>query len=326
MSYSNEELLKMYKQMQLSRIFEEKLLQLVSEGGLPGFCHSAMGQEAVHAGALTAMGENDYLVPTHRNHPSLVNKLETKKYLCELLGKYDGYNKGKAWEHISSKEDKVLPASGDLGVGVPLAAGFAYGLKAQKKDGVVVAFCGDGATSEGNVHEGLNLAAVFGCPIVFLIENNQYGISCHVSHSTKAKKLSDKAVGYGMYGVTVDGNDVIKVREAMDEAIAKARTGVPSLVEAVTYRWRSHFEGEPALYRDPKEAEEAMKDCPIKKLREQLLKDGVLNDQLMKEIDAELWKKVDDCFEFAKKSPIPTKEQTIVYDEVYASNLGGALE
>jgi len=326
MSYSNEELLKMYKQMQLNRIFEEKLLQLVSEGGLPGFCHLAMGQEAVHAGALCAMGENDYLVPTHRSHPSLVNKLDANKYICELLGKFDGFNKGKSWEHVCSKEDKTLPISGDLGVGVPLAAGFAFALKVQKEDAVVIAFCGDGASSEGNVHEGMNLAAVFDCPIVFVLENNQYAISTHVSRQTKAKKLSDRAIAYGMPGITVDGNDVIKVREAMDEAIAKARAGIPSVVEAVTYRWKSHFEGEPALYRDPKEAQEAMKNCPIKKLREQLVKDGVLNERLIKEIDDELWKQVNDAFEFAKNSPIPTKEQTVVYDEVYASNLGGALE
>ncbi len=325
MSYSNEELLKMYRKMQLSRLFEEKLLDIVSKGELPGFCHTAFGQEAIHVGALCAMGKNDYLVPTHRNHPSLVNKLDTKKYICELLGKYDGYNKGKSWEHISSKEDRTLPVSGDLGVGVPLAAGFAWGLKLQKKDGVVVVFCGDGASSEGNVHEGMNLTAVFNCPLVLVFENNQFAISTHVSRQTKAKKLSDRAAGYGMTGVTIDGNDVIKVREAMEEAVAKARKGEPSVVEAVTYRWRGHFEGDTLVYRDPKDAQEAMKNCPIKKLREQLLKDGVLDDQLIKSIDVELKKQVDDAFEFAKKSPIPTEEQTVVYDELYASNLGGAL-
>lgn len=325
MSYSNEELLKMYKQMQLSRIFEEKLLQVLSKGELPGFCHLAMGQEAVHVGALCAMGENDYLVPTHRNHPSLVNKLDTKKYICELLGKYDGFNKGKAWEHISSKDDKTLPVSGDLGVGVPLAAGFAWALKAQKEDAVVVAFCGDGASSEGNVHEGMNLAALFNCPVVFVLENNQYAISTHVSRQTKAKKLSDRAAGYGLTGITVDGNDVIKVRESIEAAIAKAKKGEPSVVEAVTYRWRSHFEGDPALYRDPQESQDAMKNCPIKKLREQLMEKGVLNDKLVKSIDNELRNQVDDAFEFAKNSPVPTEEQTVVYDEVYASDLGGVL-
>lgn len=325
MSYSNEQLVKMYEQLQLSRLFEEKIIELVAEGSLPGFYHLAIGQEAVQIGAISAMSSEDYFVPTHRSHPALVNMLDLNKFLCELLGRFDGYNQGKGWEHISSKEKKVLPASGDLGVGVPLGVGYAWALKMDKKDSVVVCLCGDGATSEGNVHEGMNIAALFKLPIVFLIENNKWAISTPFSNQTAVDKLSKRAAGYGMPGITIDGNDVIKVRETIEDAILKAKNGQPSVVEAVTYRWRGHFEGDPALYRNSKEVEEAIKNCPIQKFKELLYSEKIMTQEQAKEIDKKVIKKIEKAIEFAKKSPLPNLEQTLDYDTVYATNLGGDL-
>lgn len=325
MKYSKEELVKMYEQLQLSRLFEEKLMELVGEGQLPGFYHLAIGQEAVQIGAISAMHDDDYLVPTHRSHPAVVNRLDLYKFFCELMGRFDGYNQGKGWEHISSVERKVVPASGDLGVGVPLSVGYAWALKMDKKDSVVVCICGDGASSEGNVHEGMNIAALFKLPIVFLFENNQWAISTPFSKQTAVDKLSKRAEGYGMPGITIDGNDILKVRETMDEAIAKARSGQPNVVEAVTYRVRGHFEGDPALYRDAKEAEEAKKYCPIKKYKKMLLQENIMTQKDMDEIDEKIIKRIEYAIEEAKKSPVPTKEQTLDYDAVYATNLGGDL-
>ncbi len=326
MSYSNQELLKMYEQMQFSRLFEEKLIALINEGGLPGFYHLAIGQEAVQVGAVSAMSKEDYFLATHRSHPALVNLLDTNKFICELLGRYEGYNQGKGWEHISSKKEKVLPASGDLGVGVPLAVGFAWALKAQKKEGVVICLCGDGATSEGNVHEGMNMAALFKVPIVFLIENNQWAISTPYAKQTAAKNLSTRAASYGMTGVTIDGNDVEKVRETVEEAINKARKGEPSVIEAVTYRWKGHFEGEPGLYRNPQEVEEAMKNCPVKKLKEKLMAQGTLTVDMVEKIDQDIVARIKAAFDYAAKSPLPTEEQTVDYKMVYATYLGGDLQ
>lgn len=328
MKYSKEQLVKMYEQLQLSRIFEEKLIELVAEGSLPGFYHLAIGQEAVQIGAVSAMDDDDYLVPTHRSHPAVVNRLELDKFFCELLGHYDGYNQGKGWEHVSSVERKVLPASGDLGVGAPLAVGYAWALKMDKKDSVVVCLCGDGASSEGNVHEAMNIAALFKLPIVFLIENNKWAISTPFSKQTAVDKLSKRAAGYGMKGVTIDGNDVLTVRATMDEAIAKARKGEPSVVEAVTYRWKGHFEGDPATYRnadDQKEVEEAMKNCPIKKFKAMLLQENVMTPEDMEAVDKNILQKIEDAIVEARKSPLPTEKQTVDYDAVYATNLGGDL-
>lgn len=326
MSYSNGELRKMYEKLVLARKYEEKIMNLVSQGKIGAFYHLAMGQEAVGVGIAHALGNNDYLQPTFRSHPALVSLLDLKKMTAELLGRTTGYNGGKASTiHICSKEDHVLPSNGILGTSVPLAAGFALALKQNKKAGVVVAVIGDGAFAEGNVYEGLNIIALLKLPVVVFIENNQWAVSNPVSSHASVADLASRASAYGLTGVTIDGNDVVKVRETLEAAIAKAREGEPNLVEAKTYRWRGHFEGDPCAYRDPQEFAEAKKGDPLPKMAKTLLEKGILLEKDLGEIDRAMQQKVDEAFDYALSCPIPTKEQTLDLNMVYASNLGGDL-
>lgn len=326
MKYSKNELVKMYEQLVLGRKYEEKILSYLVQGKLQGFFHLAIGQEAVGVGAVNALGPNDYLVPTHRFHPGLVNKLDIKKLTAELLGKSTGYNKGKAFTfHISSKKEKVLPVNGMLGAGIPEAVGYAWALKMDKKDSVVLCVLGDGAASEGNVHEGMNIAAILNVPIVFFIENNGWAVSNPVREQTKVENLSVRGTAYNIPGITVDGNDVLIVRGALEDAIAKARKGQPGIVEAKTYRWRGHFEGDPALYRDPREVETAMKDCPVKRMETLLLEQQMITPKEIEETGAQVQQTINEAFAYAESCPLPTVEETLDYDQVYATNLGGDL-
>jgi len=326
MKYSSNELIKFYEQMVLGRKYEEKVMSLVNQGKLQGFFHLSIGQEAAQVGVVSAMGPNDYLVPTHRFHTGLVNRMDMKDMTCELLGRITGCNKGKAFTfHISSKKDRILSVNGMLGAGVPNAVGYAWTLKMNKQEGVVVCVFGDGASSEGDVHEAMNLATIHKIPIVFFIENNGWAVSTPLSTQAAVENLSVRAKAYNMPGVTVDGDDVIKVNEAMKEAIALARNGQPSIVEAKTHRWRGHFEGDPAMYRDANEIEEAKKNCPIKRLEKMLLDKKLLSPEQIEEIVNTVQNELEEVFTYAMGCPLPTKEQTLDYDQVYASNLGGDL-
>lgn len=325
MKYSEGELLKFYEQMVRGRKYEEKIISLLGQGKLQGFFHLGIGQEAAQVGLINALGPNDYLVPTHRFHPGLVNKLDLKKLTAELLGRSTGYNRGNAFTfHISSKKDRILPVNGMLGAGIPNAVGFAWALKMDQKDSVIVCVMGDGATAEGNVHEGMNIAAILNVPIVFYIENNGWAISNHINEQTKIKNLSERAAAYGMTGVTIDGNDVIKVKETLEDAIAKARIGQPSIVEAKTYRWRGHFEGDPCFYRSKEEVEAALEEDCIKRMKNMLKEKGVVEKQF-EEIAIKVQQEIDEAFDYAEKEPFPTKEEILNYDVVYATNLGGDM-
>lgn len=330
MEYSKEQLKNIYQQLVLGRKYDEKVLALVNKGMLAGFFHLSIGQEAAQIGAVSAMGPNDYLVPTHRFHPGLVNRMDIKDMTAELLGRRTGVCRGKAFTfHISSNKDKILAVNGMLGGGIPNAVGYAWALKQDKKDSVVVCVMGDGTTSEGDVHEGMNLASLFKCPIVFFIENNGWAVSLPVSKTSVLENLSDRAKAYGMPGVTVDGNDVLAVREAMDKAIALARSGQPSIVEAKTYRWRGHFEGDPCAYRNGEQiiadTKEGDKLDPVKRFEKYLLDNKVMNQEEFAKTAEKVQKVIDEAFDFALNSPYPTAEDTLDYDRVYATNLGGSL-
>ncbi|MEL7647318.1 MAG: thiamine pyrophosphate-dependent dehydrogenase E1 component subunit alpha [Sedimentibacter sp.] len=325
MKYSESELLKFYEQLVRGRKYEEKIITLLGQGKLQGFFHLGIGQEASQVGVVNALGPNDYLVPTHRFHPGLVNKLDLKKLTAELLGRRSGYNKGHAFTfHISSKAERILPVNGMLGAGIPNAVGYAWALKMDKKDSVVVCVLGDGAAAEGNVHEGMNIAANLNVPIVFYIENNGWAVSNPFNEQTKIKNLSERASAYGMTGITVDGNDVIKVKETLEDAIAKARKGQPSIVEAKVSRWRGHFEGDPGFYRNPEELETAYKEDCIKRMKNTLLEQGI-SEKKFEEIDEKVHQEIEEAFNYAEKEPFPTAEEILNYDNVYATNLGGDL-
>jgi len=324
--YSNEQLLSMYEKMVLSRVYEETVIELLGQGKIQGGAwHLAIGEEAAQVGCLSALGPDDFLEPTFRCHGLLATKMDIDKFTAECLCKGTGYLGGKsAIVHISSIEEKILPANGILGAGMPIGVGYAMAMKKTKKDGVIVAMTGDGASNEGNFYEAINLAGIMEAPIVFFIENNGIGFTNPISNATKAEDLSAKGTAVGIPGVTVDGNDVLAVREAVEAAIEKAKEGIPSIVEAKTVRIRPHAEGLSAETRDPKIIEEAKKNDPIMRY-EKVLKDlGILNNDKITEIYDKMKKLSLDAFKFGFTSAYPSKEELCDIGLVYKT-LGGDL-
>lgn len=326
MSYSNEEMLSMYEKMVLSRVYEETAIELLNQGRIQGGAwHLAIGEEAAQVGCLSALGPKDFYEPTFRNHGLLATKMDIRKFTAECLCKATGYVRGKsAVVHVSCIEEGILPINGILGAGMPMAVGYAMALKRTKKEGVVVAAIGDGASNEGNFYEAINLAGIMEAPIVFFIENNGIGFTNPISNATRAEDLSAKGAAVGIPGVTVDGNDVLAVREAVEAAIEKARAGQPSIVEAKTVRLRPHAEGLSAETRDPKFIEEAKKNDPIMRFEKVLKHLDILNDEKVSEIYNRMKELSMDAFEYGLSSPYPSKEDLCDISLVYKS-LGGDL-
>lgn len=326
MGYTNEEMLIMYEKMVLSRVYEETAVELLQKGRIQGGAwHLAVGQEAAQVGSLSALGPNDYYGPTFRNHGLLATKLDIKKYTAECLCKTTGYQRGKSSiVHISNHEHNLLPANGILGAAMPIAVGYAMALKKQKKDSVVLAVIGDGASNEGNFYEAMNLAGIMEAPIVFFVENNGIGFTNPISNATRAEDLSMKGAAVGIPGVTVDGNDILAVREAIEVAVEKAKTGQPSIVEAKTVRISCHAVGLSEETRDPKLIEQAKKNDPIMRFEKILKELGILDENKKAEIYSKMKENSVDAFEYALESPLPTKEDTCDLNMVY-KNLGGDL-
>lgn len=325
MKYSNEQLLKMHERMVLSRVYEETALEYLNQGKLMyGAWHLAIGEEGTQIGCISALGPNDYYSPTHRCHGVLANKLDIRKFTAECICKETGYSRGKsASVHIGSMKERVLMADGILAAGMPIAVGFAESLKLNNKPGVVVAVIGDGASNEGNFYESINLAAIMESPIVFFIENNGMGMSNPIANATRIADLSLKGGAVGIPGVTVDGTDILAVREAVEAAIENAGKGYPSIVEAKCVRYRAHSEGM-ADARDKKEIEDAKKNDPIQKFEKVLSGLGLLNQEKIEEVNKRMRTISVDAFDYALSSPYPTKEDTLDFNLVY-KDLGGIL-
>lgn len=248
------------------RLFEEAVDELFARGLMHGTMHLSIGQEASATGVCLAMHEGDHLTSTHRGHGHCIaNGADLNRMMAELLAKESGYCRGRGGSmHIADVTMGNLGANGIVGGGIPIAVGAALGLRMQGKDAVVVSFFGDGATNEGAFHEGLNLAAVWDLPVVFVCENNKYGMSMSTSLSTRVDSLAQRAASYGIAGVNVDGNDVQAVYEAAAQAIERARAGGgPTLLEAVTYRWKGHSKSDKNLYRTREEIAEWKERDPI---------------------------------------------------------------
>ncbi len=311
--------LQMYTTMLRIRRFEEKVVELFAQGKIPGFVHSYIGEEAVAAGACAALEPTDYITSTHRGHGHLIAKGGDLKYMmAELYGKKTGYCKGKGGSmHIADVDLGILGANGIVGAGIPIATGAALSSQLQKNGRVALCFFSDGASNRGTFHEGINMASIWKLPVVFLCENNMYGISMPQKRGMAIEDIADRASAYGIPGVVVDGNDVIAVYEAVKEAVKRARSGGgPTLIEAKTARWRGHFEGDPQIYRTPEEIEEWKKKCPIKRFEEKLLKMGVLNEEKIKEIEDMIAKEIEEAVKFAEESPYPEPEEAL--EDVYA--------
>ena len=314
MDIPRDRLLLMYERMLKVRHFEDRVKDLFAAGEMPGFVHLYLGQEAVAVGACAALNDDDYITSTHRGHGHIIAKGgDVKLMMAELYGKATGYNKGKGGSmHIAAPSLGILGANGIVGAGLPIATGAGLSAKLRKSGQVAVCFFGDGASNQGTFHEAINIASAFDLPVVYVCENNLYAVGTRQSDVRKVEDIADRGVGYGIPGLAIDGNDVIAVYEACKEAVARARAGMgPTLIECKTYRWRTHFEGEPDTYRPPEEVAAWIKREPIAPYRKVLIKQGVLTEAEADEIEANVVQELDEAVEFARQSPLPEPETAL---------------
>src|SRR3990172_2829539 len=299
MKPSPKQMVEMYRTMMTIRLFEGRLPDLYVTG-FTGLTHLYTGQEAVAAGVCANLRREDYITSTHRGHGHVIAKGgELKFMMAELFGKKTGYCKGKGGSmHITDINIGILGANGIVGAGIPIAVGAALSSKMRRTDQVTACFFGDDASNTGAFHEGLNFASIHRLPVVFICENNLYGISVPQKQHQAIQDISIRAVAYNMPGLTVDGNDVLAVYQVSGEAVQRARAGEgPTLLEFKTYRWRGHYEGDPnqgRRYRTTEEIQAWIKKCPIKGFEEKLIKDRVLNKNKMDLIREEIEKRIEE--------------------------------
>lgn len=318
---STDEVLRMYELMVKIRAFEERVVDIYARGAMPGLAHLYIGEEAVAVGVCTALEDGDYITSTHRGHGHCIAKgAGLDRMMAELLGKVTGYCKGKGGSmHIADFDKGILGANGVVAGGIPIATGAGLAIKQRKGTQVVACFFGDGATNQGVFHECLNMAGLWKLPVIYVCENNFYGISVSQRRHQPIEDISVRAASYGMPGVTVDGNDVLAVHQAAKEAVKRAREGEgPTLLVCKTYRWRGHHEGDPnrgARYRTMAEIEEWMARCPIKRCEEYLMARGI-EAGILEATKKRIYEELEEAVRFAESSPYP--DRSVALSDVYA--------
>ncbi|MCU6762984.1 thiamine pyrophosphate-dependent dehydrogenase E1 component subunit alpha [Brotonthovivens ammoniilytica] len=303
-----------YTIMYRTRRFEEEVFEFYKRGLMPGLAHLYLGEEAVAAGVCGALEERDFIGSTHRGHGHLVARgADLNRMMAEILGKEAGYSKGKGGSmHIMAMDKGILGANGIVGGEIPIATGSAYASLYKGTDEVTVCFFGDSAANEGTFHESINMAAAWNLPIVYIVENNLYGISVDIRRVTKEHHIAKRAAGYGIEGITIDGNDVFQVYEEAVKAVEKARRGEgPTIIECMTYRWQGHHVGDPGVYRPDEEVAEWKEKEPLGRLKEL----GILTQQEMDEIAEEVEKEIQEACRFAEESPYPDMAEA--YTDVF---------
>lgn len=311
----------MYRRMFRSRSFELAAIEKMKTGQIPGALHTSVGQEGSIVGSCMALRDDDYMVGNHRSHGHPIGKgARTDRLFAELMGKATGINSGLGGSmHLSDFSVGSLGETSIVGSGLPVATGAALGSKMQGNDRVTLCFFGDGASNEGTFHESLNLAAVWQLPVVFLCENNGYGELSAASLMVSVPDVSMRAAGYGIPGVTVDGQDVLAVYEAVSEAVARARRGDgASLVETKTYRFHDHAFGLPAInYRDQAEIDEWRGRDPVELFRARLTAEFGFDDEAVKAIEDEVAAEIEAAVAFAESSPYPDLDAA--FEHVYTN-------
>jgi len=321
MAIEKEKLINMYRTMVRIRNFEERIREDFAAGKIAGFVHLSSGQEACSTGACANLRPDDYITSNHRGHGHLIakagNKYSLDKMVAEIYGKKTGLHKGKGGsQHLVDMSVGDLGADGIQGSAALTAVGGALSAKLRGTDQVVVGFIGDGTLNTGGFHEALNLAAAWKLPFICICENNGWGASVSVDVCTNLARIVDRALGYGIPGVAVDGNDVIAVYEAVAEAVARARRGEgTTFIEARTCRLRGHFEGDSQEYRG-QEKDDCVKKDPIPRFRKKLMEMGVLTDKEAEAIYQEAREEIEKAVKFAEESPLPDPEDVVT--DVYA--------
>jgi TPP-dependent pyruvate/acetoin dehydrogenase alpha subunit len=295
------------------RYFDERMETFYRQGKLPGAIYSGRGQEGAHVGVAYALRHEDSLFPTHRDlSAQLVKGLDLKRVMAQYWGRIDGYTRGRDGNsHIGDWEGAhTFTVISHLPIAYPVACGAALAYKWRGEHRVAMAICGDGATSNGRWHEALNVSAVYKLPVVWVVNNNQWAYSTPTTIEAPVGSIADRGGAYSMPGVRVDAQDVLDVYEAAHEAVERARSGNgPSLLEAVSLRWRGHAGHDPAKYVPQALLEEYMtyRD-PVKRFQELLVALGTIDDAGVKEVEARIKKEFDEGFEFAQSSPFPRSE------------------
>jgi TPP-dependent pyruvate/acetoin dehydrogenase alpha subunit len=309
----------MYRRMVRIRTFEETVCEMFRKGEMPGFLHISSGQESTAVGACLALRPDDWIGSNHRGHGHCIAKgVDVRGMMAELFGKRTGTCKGKGGSmHIADLDVGMLGANGIVGAAIPIAVGSAFAWKRLHKDRVTLCFFGEGATSEGAFHEAMNLAALLDLPIVFFCENNLYAEMTPWQVHMKRPDVAERAAAYGMPGVGIDGNDVLAVFAAVAAAAATARSGRgPTLIEAKTYRFHGHYEGDPESYRTREEVEESRARDPLRRFAAHLIEKGYCTREELGTIDRTTTEEIQEAVTFAKQSPLPEPEETL--EDVYA--------
>ncbi|MEM3360268.1 MAG: thiamine pyrophosphate-dependent dehydrogenase E1 component subunit alpha [Candidatus Bathyarchaeia archaeon] len=307
----------MYTKMLEIRRFEEKIGEEYGKGLVPGLVHLSIGQEGVAVGVCANLKDDDYAIGTHRGHGIAIAKgVPLDKLAAEILGKESGCCKGRGGSmRVAYINKGLLYSCPIVGTGLPLAVGVGLSIKLRRTNQVAVSFFGDGASNTGDFHEALNLAAIWKLPVIFVCENNMYAISVHIKKSTSVENISERARGYNIPGITVDGNDVIAIYNAAREAIQRARNGGgPTLIECKTYRTVGHGTTDPGVaYRSIEEIDEWKKKCPINRLRSYLIANRILSEESLQRIEGEVEARVKEAIKFAEESPYPSPDQVAEY-------------
>jgi pyruvate dehydrogenase E1 component alpha subunit len=303
------------------RYFEEKVVDQYARGNVPGLAHLYIGQEAIAVGVCACLDKTDLITSTHRGHGHCIAKgADLDLMMAELFGKKSGYCKGKGGSmHIASIEVGMLGAMGIVGSGGPIAVGAALAAKRKKSKQVVVCFLGDGATNTGAFHESANFAALHKLPVVFVCENNLYGISVCMERHTALKDLAERAAGYAMPSIIVDGMDITAVIGVADEAVKAARDNKgPTFIECKTYRFRGHFEGDPNLgdrYRSKNEINKWKRKCPINTFKNHIFKKKLANRKTIDNLEQSVKTRIEEAMAFADASSFPNPEE--VFEDLF---------
>ncbi len=316
--YTPEDLIGYLRQMMLIRKFEEKYMDLLMRDIAKGASHLYIGQEAVAVGSIAAIRKDDYITSTHRGHGHCIAKgADIKLMMAELLGKATGYCKGKGGSmHVADISSGNLGATGIVGSNIPVATGAALSIKMRKTGQVVLCFFGDGAANTGAFHESLNMAAIWKLPVVYICENNLYGMSVSVKRAFPFENIAERAKGYNIPGVIANGMDVLNVKETVEEAVERARKGEgPTFIECKTYRYYGHSLSDPRRYRTKDEEEFWRMKDPIKSFSRKLLDVGILTEEKLKLLEEEVMEEISEAERFALNSPYPPIES--VYEDLY---------
>ena len=317
-THDRELMLSYYREMLLIRRFEEKAGQLYGMGLIGGFCHLYIGQEAIAVGVQHALKDGDSVITAYRDHGHmLATGMDPRRVMAELTGRVTGYSKGKGGSmHMFARDKHFYGGHGIVGACVPLGTGIAFAHQYREDGGVCVTYLGDGAVNQGQVYEAFNMAALWKLPVVYVIENNKYGMGTSVERASAGTELYRRGDAYGIPGKAIDGMDVLAVREAAAEAVAHARAKGPTIIEALTYRYRGHSMSDPAKYRSRQEVQEVRTERdPIDRLRKTMLDGGLAEEETFKAIDKEIRAIVNEAASFAQDSPEPGPEE--LYKDVY---------